>query len=88
MPEAVKLNPKSFVLAIVIIVVLMRLLMFIPGLFGWWPMINASIKAGQWDRWANIKIATTQMRDSLDEATYDVEMHPFDDHAYNLDVDS
>ncbi|KAF3397013.1 hypothetical protein DPV78_008323 [Talaromyces pinophilus] len=78
MPEAVKLNPKPFVVASVIIVALMRLLMFIPGLFGSWPVISARIKAVQWDPRASMKIATTQTRHGAGEATYDVEMHPLD----------
>jgi hypothetical protein len=86
MPEAVKLNPKSFVVAIFAIVALMRLLMFIPGLFGWWPTINAKIKTVQWHRRTSMKIATTQTRHGADEATYDVEMHPFDNHACNEDL--
>lgn len=86
MPEAVKLNPKPFVIAIVIIVALMRLLMFIPGLFGWWPAINARIKAVQWDPRASMRIAATQTRHGADEATYDVEMHPLDNHARNEDL--
>lgn len=85
MPEAVKLNPSSFVIAIVISVVLMRLLIFIPGLLGWWPAINARIKAVQWDPRASMKVATTQTRHGADEATYDVEMHPLNDHACNVD---
>lgn len=78
MPEAVKLNPKPFVVASVIIVALMRLLMFIPGLFRWWPVISARIKAVQWDLRASMKTATTQTRHGADEATYDLEMHPLD----------
>jgi len=85
MPEAVKLNPKSFVVAIVISVVLMRVLIFIPGVFGWWPVINARIKAVQWDLWASMKTATTRTRHGADEATYDVEMQPLDHHACNVD---
>jgi hypothetical protein len=78
MPDAVKLNPKSFVVAIVIIVALMRLFLFIPGFLGLWPAINAKVKAVQWDRRTTIKNPTTQTRHGADEATYDVEMHPFE----------
>lgn len=78
MPDAVKVNPKSFVVAIVISMVVMRLLMLISGFFGWWPELNARIKAIQMDLQERVKIATTQIRHGKGEATYDVEMHTFD----------
>uniref|UniRef100_A0A093VLK9 Uncharacterized protein n=1 Tax=Talaromyces marneffei PM1 TaxID=1077442 RepID=A0A093VLK9_TALMA len=86
MPETVKLNPKSFVVAIVVSMVLMRLLIYIPGFFGWWPAINARIRTAQWDGRASKNIATTQTRRGTDEATYDVEMHPRDNNTCNVDL--
>lgn len=60
--------------------------MLISGFFGWWPELNARIKAIQIDLQARVKSATTQIRHGTGEATYDVEMHTFDGQSHCVDT--